>query len=152
MVDYNLARAGNFSDVMFIIDPIVTPEIFAQTIVEDYALPSNYHSVITKSIQEQLSDYQAHVLEFDGTNEKNTIVGAGKLEEADERWWKDISEGRGRKRRKVIKDEDRASASNPIKLSEDSMRVLVKVCLLDRKEVSAKDAFTARHHRWNYEA
>jgi SWI/SNF-related matrix-associated actin-dependent regulator of chromatin subfamily B protein 1 len=39
--------------------------MFAQTLVEDYALASSYHSVITKSIQEQLSDFKAHVASVD---------------------------------------------------------------------------------------
>lgn len=46
-------------------DPVITPEIFAQTLVEDYALPPTYHSVITKSIQEQLSDFKAHIASID---------------------------------------------------------------------------------------
>lgn len=43
------------------LDPVITPEMFAQTLVEDYALSPTYHSVITKLIQEQLSDFKAHV-------------------------------------------------------------------------------------------
>lgn len=39
--------------------------MFAQTLVEDYALAPMYHSVITKSIQEQLSDFKAHVASID---------------------------------------------------------------------------------------
>lgn len=46
-------------------DPIITPEMFAQTLVEDYSLAPMYHSVITKSIQEQLSDFKAHVATID---------------------------------------------------------------------------------------
>ncbi|KIK95677.1 hypothetical protein PAXRUDRAFT_140130 [Paxillus rubicundulus Ve08.2h10] len=46
-------------------DPVITPEMFAQTLVEDYALASSYHSVITKSIQEQLSDFKAHIASVD---------------------------------------------------------------------------------------
>ena len=47
------------------LDPVITPEMFAQTLVEDYALAPAYHSVITKSIQEQLSDFKAHVASID---------------------------------------------------------------------------------------
>jgi SWI/SNF-related matrix-associated actin-dependent regulator of chromatin subfamily B protein 1 len=46
-------------------DPVITPEMFAQTLVEDYALAPVYHSVITKSIQEQLSDFKAHIASID---------------------------------------------------------------------------------------
>ncbi|EPS92595.1 hypothetical protein FOMPIDRAFT_1137574 [Fomitopsis schrenkii] len=45
-------------------DPVITPEIFAQSIVDDYALPSSYHSAITKAIQDQLSDFKAHSTTF----------------------------------------------------------------------------------------
>lgn len=50
-------------------DPIVTPENFAQSIVEDYNLSPAYHVVIVKAIQEQLSDFRAHMgfSDFDGT-------------------------------------------------------------------------------------
>ena len=47
-------------------DPIVTPEAFAQSIVEDYTLPSPYHNIIVKSIQDQLSDFKAHSANYDG--------------------------------------------------------------------------------------
>lgn len=47
------------------LDPVITPEMFAQTLVEDYALSPTYHSVITKSIQEQLSDFKAHIASID---------------------------------------------------------------------------------------
>ncbi|EGO01043.1 hypothetical protein SERLA73DRAFT_29048, partial [Serpula lacrymans var. lacrymans S7.3] len=47
-------------------DPIVTPEAFAQSIVDDYALAPSYHTTITKAIQDQLSDYKAHTTSFDG--------------------------------------------------------------------------------------
>lgn len=46
-------------------DPVITPEMFAQTLVEDYSLLSSYHSVIVKSIQEQLSDFKAHMVDMD---------------------------------------------------------------------------------------
>ena len=39
--------------------------MFAQTLVEDYSLPSAYHGMITKSIQEQLSDFKAHMATID---------------------------------------------------------------------------------------
>ncbi|KAI6107765.1 hypothetical protein EDD16DRAFT_1488534 [Pisolithus croceorrhizus] len=46
-------------------DPVITPEMFAQTLVEDYSLLPTYHSVIVKSIQEQLSDFKAHMVDVD---------------------------------------------------------------------------------------
>ncbi|KAJ2914946.1 hypothetical protein MD484_g5439, partial [Candolleomyces efflorescens] len=47
-------------------DPLVTPDAFAQSVVEDYTLPATYHSYIVKSIQDQLSDYKAHSWAFEG--------------------------------------------------------------------------------------
>ena len=47
-------------------DPIVTPEAFAQSIVEDYTLAPSYHNIIVKAIQDQLSDFKAHSANYDG--------------------------------------------------------------------------------------
>jgi hypothetical protein len=58
----------------------VTPENFAQTVVEDYNLSSNYHAVITKSIQDQLSDFRAHSGLYDvdsGEPMSSPIMGTG---------------------------------------------------------------------------
>ncbi|TFY50844.1 hypothetical protein EVG20_g11296, partial [Dentipellis fragilis] len=102
-------------------DPIITPEVFAQSIVDDYSLASAYHSVIVKSIQDQLSDFRAHTA-TDGTdadNEDEGIVMKGGLDEdgEDATWWegwrKQVEDTRGgaakrrtgRKRRKVMADE-----------------------------------------------
>ncbi|KAF8270065.1 hypothetical protein EI94DRAFT_1436460, partial [Lactarius quietus] len=39
-------------------------ELFAQSLVDDYALAPTYFSIIVKSIQDQLSDFQAHTTDF----------------------------------------------------------------------------------------
>ncbi|KAH8102758.1 hypothetical protein DFH11DRAFT_1522058 [Phellopilus nigrolimitatus] len=36
-------------------DPIVTPEVFAQSVIDDYGLSSSYHAIITNSKQERLA-------------------------------------------------------------------------------------------------
>ncbi|KAG1802066.1 uncharacterized protein HD556DRAFT_1228080 [Suillus plorans] len=67
-------------------DPVITPEHFAQTLIEDYALPQSYHGVITRAIQEQLSDFKAHIarlLEDDDL----TMVDRGSLDDEDVKWW-----------------------------------------------------------------
>ncbi|KAG6879582.1 hypothetical protein C0992_001027 [Termitomyces sp. T32_za158] len=108
-------------------DPVVTPEAFAQSVVEDYALSPNYHAVITKSIQDQLSDYRAHsgLFDLDGDvpmpvvdlNEKEADPTSGRLGRTDdnERWWarwrRRVGRTRGqsrsrRKRRRVYDGED----------------------------------------------
>ncbi|KAH9918736.1 uncharacterized protein BXZ73DRAFT_52794 [Epithele typhae] len=108
-------------------DPIVTPEVFAQSVVDDYGLNSGYHATITKSIQEQLSDYKAHsttfgedgsMLDLDGEQE----VLNGQIAGDDAAWWQawrkrvrskaiyrlpdpPAEPARTRKRRKVVKEE-----------------------------------------------
>ncbi|KDR74964.1 hypothetical protein GALMADRAFT_249934 [Galerina marginata CBS 339.88] len=47
-------------------DPVVTPEAFAQSLVEDYALAPSYHSVISKAIADQLADFRTHSARYDG--------------------------------------------------------------------------------------
>ncbi|TFK53091.1 SNF5-domain-containing protein [Heliocybe sulcata] len=65
-------------------DPIVTPEIFAQSIVDDYNMPQSYHSTIVKSIQEQLSDSRVH--STDG-EVHDSEPQAGVLGEEEAAWW-----------------------------------------------------------------
>ena len=107
-------------------DPIVTPEIFAQSVVDDYGLAQQYHQIITKSIQEQLSDYKAHSATFgeDGgmIDEPEEVLGGRLAAGEDAAWWHawrkrvraralyrlpdpPLPEARTRKRRKVVKDE-----------------------------------------------
>lgn len=104
-------------------DPVVTPEHFAQSLVEDYALPSSYHSFIVKSIQDQLSDYKAHSANYDGeggelSEPEDASIHRGVLDEESLSWWESWrkrvrAEGasrkgskHGRKRRKVVKVEE----------------------------------------------
>ena len=75
-------------------DAVVTPEAFAQSIVDDYALAPLYHSQIVKSIQEQLSDYKAHNVKYDAdlnelsdTEEIRPLGGTLTVDGAEERWW-----------------------------------------------------------------
>jgi len=56
---------SNTQNTHTLADPIVTPEAFAQSMVEDYALAPSYHSVIVKTIQDQLSDFKAHSANYD---------------------------------------------------------------------------------------
>lgn len=104
----------------FSTDPIVTPENFAQTVVEDYNLSANYHAVIVKSINDQLSDFKAHsgLYDGDGAELSSPILGIvgvglkpgentlkqGTLDEENEKWWAEwrkrlsvVEQGAGRK-------------------------------------------------------
>ena len=76
----------------------MTPEAFAQSVIDDYGLSSSYHSIITKSIQEQLSDFKAHSallaaetdnnspIDVDG-EESGQRVLSGRLDDAEDEWW-----------------------------------------------------------------
>ncbi|KAF8639180.1 hypothetical protein AX17_001667 [Amanita inopinata Kibby_2008] len=110
-------------------DPLITPEHFAQTLVEDYNLSSSYHTIITKSIQDQLSDFKAHSVNYetdeggaaivymDGISEEDVM--RGRLDDENGVWWelwrrslraeylkvsKHGTAGRARKKRKAISD------------------------------------------------
>jgi SWI/SNF-related matrix-associated actin-dependent regulator of chromatin subfamily B protein 1 len=79
-------------------DPVITPEHFAQTLIEDYNLAPSYHAIITKSIQDQLSDYKAHTFNHDGDEGDAPVVQAaaaledvvlrGRLDDEDAVWWR----------------------------------------------------------------
>ncbi|KAF9254434.1 SNF5-domain-containing protein [Marasmius fiardii PR-910] len=76
-------------------DPVVSPESFAQSLVEDYGLTSSYHSQIVKQIQDQLSDYKAHSAKYteDGdplpvpAHELEMAVCKGIIGEKESKWW-----------------------------------------------------------------
>ncbi len=91
--------------------------------MDDYALAPSYHAIITKSIQEQLSDYKAHSATFgeDGImiDEPEDVL-SGKFSEEETAWWEawrkrvrsktlyklpNPPDLRARKRRKVVKEE-----------------------------------------------
>jgi SWI/SNF-related matrix-associated actin-dependent regulator of chromatin subfamily B protein 1 len=91
-------------------------------VVEDYSLPSSYHSVITKSIQDQLSDFRIHSANPDGdVEEAEEDLMKGELDDKDAAWWESWRKrlrtargavrsarriaGKGRKRKAVVKDE-----------------------------------------------
>lgn len=105
------------------IDPVITPELFAQTVVEDYQLAPSYHTAIVKSIQEQVSDYKAHSTLYDGEggeylgdDNDPSLTERGLLDVEDAIWWENWRKrlrteygfvktgkgaGKGRRKRKV---------------------------------------------------
>jgi SWI/SNF-related matrix-associated actin-dependent regulator of chromatin subfamily B protein 1 len=134
----------------------VSPEHFAQTVMEDYNLASTYHGLITKAIQDQLSDYRAHSANYDGDSwdvavSAEDTLRAGTLEGEGAAWWGAwrkrlrseygfvrAGRGGGHKRRKVAKVEDDGDtdAERPMAVEEfvvdekgmhEDMRILVKV-------------------------
>jgi SWI/SNF-related matrix-associated actin-dependent regulator of chromatin subfamily B member 1 len=130
-------------------DPVITPENFAQTVVEDYSLPTSYHSVIVKSIQDQLSDFKAHSNLFpegeDGEAIVEDVLYTGALKEEDVAWWASwrkrlrmpAGKRRCRKRRKCGEvKEDEVVVGLPMELGkfvlddttmQDDMRIAIKV-------------------------
>ncbi|KAK0205137.1 hypothetical protein DFS33DRAFT_1427586 [Desarmillaria ectypa] len=131
-------------------DPVITPENFAQTVVEDYNLSSSYHSVIIKSIQDQLSDFKAHSTNYDGeggdyvADDELGTLATGKLDEESALWWrkwrkrarKDFAvDGveKGRKRRKVVEDEQIVGVED-LNMDEnethEDMRIVIKLDII----------------------
>lgn len=114
----------------FNIDPIVTPEAFAQSLIDDYGLSTSYHSTIMKSIQEQLSDFKAHTATFaDVSNDSDISLNfldtkaplvRGQLgdDDADAKWWASwrgklrTRDGRVRARALLKEMEAAAAAAN----------------------------------------
>lgn len=96
-------------------DPIITPELFAQSVVDDYSLPQSTALTITKAIQEQLSDFKAHTIESvvdDG------FFGTAPVRSADEDiWWERWRNGlrteNGAVRRKKRKSSSGSGPSDP---------------------------------------
>lgn len=138
------------------VDPVISPEHFAQTVVEDYNLAPTYHGVITKSIQDQLSDFRAHSANYDGDSWDLAVtedtLRAGTLEGESAAWWsawrkrlrteygfvRAPGRGKGHKRRKVEKEDDDMDAADerPMLVEEftfdqkalhDDMRILIRV-------------------------
>ena len=83
-------------------DPLVTPELFAQTTCDDLDLPSAFVTQFTAQVKQQLSEYSMHKLEFpspmdvDNDDSKKAVAIRGKLGPEDEMWW-----SRWRKRLRV---------------------------------------------------
>lgn len=106
----------------------MTPEHFAQSLVEDYGLAPTYFGVIIKSMNDQLNDYKAHSARFDADGielplssleEKDSALCQpirGTQCEEDVLWWSAFRKRKlsaptvgtttTRKRRRIIKDED----------------------------------------------
>jgi SWI/SNF-related matrix-associated actin-dependent regulator of chromatin subfamily B protein 1 len=123
--------------------------LFAQSLVDDYALAPTYFSVIVKSIQDQLSDFQAHTTDLVSENEGESLL-RGRLDDNEKAWWdkwrkelpsivKRPKEAliTGRKRRKVdvnvkvVRDPDAPATVADIEVDEkeqqEEMRILIRV-------------------------
>ncbi|KAJ7507204.1 SNF5-domain-containing protein [Mycena galericulata] len=139
-------------------DPVISPEDFAQTVVEDYKLAPTYHAVIVKTIQDQLSDFRAHSANYDGDSWDVAItedtLRPGSLEGETAAWWSAWRKrlrteyvsgrpgrGKGNKRRKVVKEDDDMDAADerPMAVEEftfdqkalhDDMRILIRLDII----------------------
>ena len=76
------------------LDPLVTPEMFATATCEDFQLPMSMHSLITKQIQEQLtehkaSDVQRHVNanSVHDVDETSEAIECGANDDKEDAWW-----------------------------------------------------------------
>ncbi|KAJ7099593.1 hypothetical protein B0H15DRAFT_771273 [Mycena belliarum] len=125
---------------------VVSPDHFAQTVVEDYNLSPSHHGVIVKAIQDQLSDYRAHSAHYDGDSWDMTVsddtLRRGKLEGESAAWWcqwrkrlrSEYVRGKGGKRRKLVKEEP--ENEHPMTVEEftidnktlhEDMRILIRL-------------------------
>ena len=125
--------------------------MFAQSVVDDYSLPQNSVSAITKAIQEQLSDFKAHTIE---SADDDGLFGSSPAQSVDDdTWWGRWRDGlrteSGTVRRKRRKQSSGPGPSDPttsyIKFesgrppadqnrdddSMEEMRILVKVSVRD---------------------
>jgi SWI/SNF-related matrix-associated actin-dependent regulator of chromatin subfamily B protein 1 len=146
MVCFILNVIVNLSDISA--DPVITPEMFAQSVVEDYNLPSSTQVIITKAIQEQLSDFKAHMPDgMDDIVEGNVELMKPEFNEDDRIWWegwkKRLRDENGfvrRKKRKLGFDPSYTAVDEEIRVapvveddvdpdenSTDEMRILIKV-------------------------
>lgn len=73
------------TDMLFI-DPIIGPDHCAQSIVDDYKVSSQYTSILSKAIAEQLSEYRASISE-ETPQVSEPESGRLKEEEEDATWW-----------------------------------------------------------------
>ncbi|KAJ7106061.1 hypothetical protein C8R43DRAFT_906388 [Mycena crocata] len=130
---------------------VVSPEHFAQTVVEDYNLAPTYHGVIVKAIQDQLADYRAHSINYDGDSwdvaiPRDDTLLTGTLEGESAEWWcqwrkrlrTEYRAEKGKhKRRKVVKDEPEnecpvAVEQIPVndKTLHEDMRILIRLDII----------------------
>ena len=80
-------------------DQVVTPEAFAQTVVDDYQLAPAYVATIAKQVADQLADFQAHQAdEGDADDESGPVHGRLDLGADDAKFW---DMWRARKRRRL---------------------------------------------------
>lgn len=125
-------------------DPIVTPELFAQLLVEDYKLGQASHTAVVKQIQDQISDYKAHSANYEGDDgaclrDHSTIPKqVGALRPEDAQWWRrwrkrlrtDLIEDDGSSKRRRLEDEEAlyvdALHVNESEARED-LRILIKL-------------------------
>jgi len=146
---YFTVTLGYFRKLIAVKDPVITPEIFAQSLVDDYALAPSYLPVIVKSIQDQLSDFQAHTTDL--LDEEAELLLRGRLDEKEKLWWDKWRKElptivkrpkepliTGRKRRKmdanvkVERDPDAPATVADIEIDEkeqqqEEMRILIRV-------------------------
>jgi len=145
-------------------DSIITPEIFAQSLVDDYALAPSYLSVIVKSIQDQLSDFQSHTTDLVLDDDAESLL-RGRLDERERAWWdkwrKELPSivkrpkevlVTGRKRRKVeasakvVRNPDAPATVADIEIDEkeqqEEMRILIRVCSTPCTSCREADAYT----------
>ena len=109
--------------------------------MEDYNLAPTYHAIITKSIQDQLSDFKAHTVNYDGDEDDaadlagsslDDFIMKGRLDDEGKTWWAtwrkrlrvEYNEpitpavGKTKKRRKAVDTKAIPSKDKPLTIDE----------------------------------
>lgn len=110
------------------LDPVITPEIFAQCLCDDFQIPSaSVVQAVSKSINEQLTEHRAHIVETPSAPKREVL--AGSIGEKGEEWWsrwrRKVAEGTvgvNDEMEEVVEDDDGEE-----KGAVEELRVLVKV-------------------------
>ncbi|CUA72931.1 SWI/SNF chromatin-remodeling complex subunit snf5 [Rhizoctonia solani] len=100
-------------------DPVITPEVFAQCLCDDYQISSNsVVQAVAKSVTEQLQEHRAHIIEPPSGSRREEV--RGEMSEAEQEWW-------AKWRRREDVNEPEAETEEKDKETNEELRVLVKV-------------------------
>ncbi|KAG8730074.1 SWI/SNF chromatin-remodeling complex subunit [Ceratobasidium sp. 428] len=107
-------------------DPVITPEVFAQCLCDDFQIPSaTVVQAVAKSIAEQLAEHCAHIVELSSGPKRDIVHGA--IGENGEEWWRrwgrKVADGSVASRDEA----DDTPADEEDKTMSEELRVLVKL-------------------------
>jgi hypothetical protein len=122
-------------------DPLVEPEVFIQTLLDDFKLPPPFRQKILNSMTEQIAE---HTLLLEVSTKHAVSDGErmkGSLEERDQDWWERFREaskadakknkGKGRAVKAEVAADEEAKTVETLEVSgqvgHEDMRIVIKV-------------------------